>query len=176
MGQVATGRVLLVESEADVAVLSVENPERLAFVTQTTLSVDDTAMIIAALQLRFPSIRGPKREDICYATSNRQQAVKRLAASCSVVLVIGSSNSSNSNRLREVAEYRAAQGYLIDDDRQIDTAWLEGCERVGVTAGASAPELLVKRVIDCLMKLGFSTIEELEAEEERITFSLPSPL
>jgi len=176
MGQVPSERVLLVESEADVALLSVEPTEKLAFVTQTTLSVDDTANIIAALRLRFPSISAPKREDICYATSNRQQAVKQLAVSCSVVLVIGSNNSSNSNRLREVAECGGAQGYLIDDGGQIDSAWLKGCERVGVTAGASAPELLVKSVIDYLKGLGFSTIEEIEAEEERITFSLPLPL
>jgi len=176
IGQVPAGKVLLVESETDVASLSVDNPQQLAFVTQTTLSVDDTATIIAALHLRFPAINAPKREDICYATSNRQQAVKRLAKSCPVVLVIGSSNSSNSNRLREVAECSGAQGFLIDDSSQIDPSWLNKCTRVGVTAGASAPELLVQGVMDDLATLGFSTVERLEAEDEHISFSLPTSL
>jgi len=176
MGQVPSGQALLVESEADVGSVLVENPKKLAFVTQTTLSVDDTANIIAALQVRFPSIVAPTREDICYATSNRQQAVKQLASHCSIVLVIGSNNSSNSNRLREVAEASGAISYLIDDGSQIDASWLHGCNRIGVTAGASAPESLVENVIDRLQALGFSTIETMEAEEERITFSLPAPL
>jgi len=176
MGQVAAGRALLVESEADASTVLVENPEQLAFVTQTTLSVDDTANIIAALQSRFPSIVAPKREDICYATSNRQQAVKQLAERCSVVLVIGSSNSSNSNRLREVAESNGAQSYLIDDSNQINSVWLQGCDQVGVTAGASAPESLVEGVVACLQALGFTTVKSIEAEEEKITFTLPPSL
>ncbi|MDX8412474.1 MAG: 4-hydroxy-3-methylbut-2-enyl diphosphate reductase [Mariprofundales bacterium] len=176
IGQVAAGRALLVESEADVATILVENPEQLAFVTQTTLSVDDTANIIAALQSRFPSIIAPKREDICYATSNRQQAVKKLAERCSVVLVIGSINSSNSNRLREVAESSGAQSYLIDDSNQINLVWLQGCDQVGVTAGASAPESLVEGVIVRLQALGFTTVKSIEAEEEKISFTLPPPI
>ncbi len=176
MGQVAAGKVLLVESASDVGAMVVKDESNLAYVTQTTLSVDDTAHIIAALRAHFPAIVGPKREDICYATSNRQQAVKILAQHCSVVLVIGSINSSNSNRLRETAQQSGAAGYLIDDGSQIDPAWLQGCCQVGVTAGASAPEVLVKTVIQRLMDLGFSMPQEMEAEEEHVFFSLPSTL
>ncbi|MDX8409078.1 MAG: 4-hydroxy-3-methylbut-2-enyl diphosphate reductase, partial [Mariprofundales bacterium] len=134
------------------------------------------AHIIAALQASFPAIIGPKREDICYATSNRQQAVKALAQQCSVVLVIGSINSSNSNRLREAAQQAGAMGYLIDDGSQIDPSWLQECFQVGVTAGASAPEVLVKTVIQRLMNLGFSMPQEMDAEEETVIFTLPPAL
>ncbi len=174
MGQVPGGHVFLVECAEDVAELPFDEREEVAFVTQTTLSVDDTAEIIAVLRRRFPRIHAPKKEDICYATSNRQQAVKRLATDCSVVLVIGSCNSSNSNRLREVAEKSGARGYLIDDETQILPEWLDGCTQVGVTAGASAPEVLVEGVVARLRALGFTDLDELDAEEERVTFTLPS--
>jgi len=176
MGQVDLGRVLLVESRSDVDVLTVNNPDLLAYVTQTTLSIDDASNIIAALQERFPGIHAPKREDICYATTNRQQAVKQLAAQCSVILVIGSSNSSNSNRLRETAQQAGAVSYLIDDSSQIDAAWLMQCQQVGVTAGASAPEVLIKTVIQRLIEIGFSAPAELPAQEETVIFSLPQAL
>jgi 4-hydroxy-3-methylbut-2-enyl diphosphate reductase len=176
MGQAPEGSVLLVSDPADVDALAVENPDRLAYVTQTTLSVDDTADVIAALRQRFPNIQGPKREDICYATSNRQMAVKALAGKVDVVLVIGSKNSSNSNRLREVAERAGCQAHLIDGPADIDPAWLAGDERIGVTAGASAPELLVQQVVDFLRSKGAATVERLAVTEENVIFNLPEEL
>jgi len=154
MGQASAGAVLLVSTPADVDRLQVRNPEKLAYVTQTTLSVNDTADVVAALKERFPRIQGPKRDDICYATTNRQMAVRRLASHCEVVLVIGSGNSSNSNRLREVAEREGAHAWLVDDADDIHPDWFDGAGCVGITAGASAPEALVQGVIDCLKGLG----------------------
>lgn len=170
------GDIYLVEDEQDVADLQVRNPEKLAFVTQTTLSVDDTARVIDALRERFPAIHGPRREDICYATTNRQDAVRQLALECDLVLVVGSPNSSNSNRLRELAERCGAPAYLIDEPGQIDPAWLEGKRSVGVTAGASAPEELVKRVVSHLQSLGGQVPVELAGREENIRFSMPRGL
>ncbi len=170
------GDIYLVEDEADVATLQVRDPETLAFVTQTTLSVDDTARVIDALRDRFPNILGPKREDICYATTNRQDAVRQLALECGLVLVVGSVNSSNSNRLRELAERCGADAYLLDDPSQIDPAWLKGKAAVGVTAGASAPEELVQQVIATLKSLGGAEAEEIPGREENIRFSMPKAL
>jgi 4-hydroxy-3-methylbut-2-enyl diphosphate reductase len=171
MGQVKDG-MHLVENVADVARLVVRDPTQLAYVTQTTLSVDDAATIVAALTQRFPAIVGPKKDDICYATQNRQDAVKLMAPQCDVVIVVGSPNSSNSNRLREVAENLGVSAYLVDDTTQIDTASLRGCKRIGVTAGASAPELLVGKVIETLRSLG-GVVVELDGVEEKISFPLP---
>ncbi|MDX8396096.1 MAG: 4-hydroxy-3-methylbut-2-enyl diphosphate reductase [Mariprofundaceae bacterium] len=176
MGQAPEGSVLLVATPEDVADLQVTNPNKLAFVTQTTLSVDDTADVIAALQQRFPNIQGPKREDICYATSNRQRAVKQLSEKSDVVLVIGSKNSSNSNRLREVAERQGAFAYLIDGPEDIDPSWFENIKNIGISAGASAPEILVERVIEHLHTLGYKQPQVLKVIEENVTFSLPSEL
>jgi len=176
MGQAPEGAVLLVSTPADVMNLHVRSPEKLAYVTQTTLSVDDTAGVIAALKQRFPRIQGPKRDDICYATTNRQQAVKKLASHCEVVLVIGSKNSSNSNRLREVAEREGASAYLVDDASDVHPDWFEGAECVGITAGASAPEALVQGVVDCLGNLGSEGVETLYTVEEQVIFSLPEVL
>jgi 4-hydroxy-3-methylbut-2-enyl diphosphate reductase len=145
-------------------------------VTQTTLSMDDTAKVIAALHARFPKIQGPKTDDICYATQNRQDAVKQLALECDLVLVVGSTNSSNSNRLRELAERCGAQAYLVDNASHVKAEWLESIRAIGVTAGASAPEILVKEVIDKLKSLGAETPQELEGEPENISFSLPKEL
>ncbi|MDW5376191.1 4-hydroxy-3-methylbut-2-enyl diphosphate reductase [Halomonas sp. HP20-15] len=170
------GAVYLVEDEADVAALEVKDPERLAFVTQTTLSMDDTARVIDALRDKFPVIQGPRKDDICYATQNRQDAVRELAADSDLVLVVGSVNSSNSNRLRELAERMGTPAKLIDDASLIEPAWLEGVERIGITAGASAPEVLVKGVIERLRTLGAEIPEELEGREENITFSMPREL
>lgn len=175
MGQSRQG-IYLVETEADIASLHVKDPDRLAYVTQTTLSVDDAAQVIAALKRRFPNIAGPRKNDICYATQNRQDAVKTLASAADIVLVVGSKNSSNSNRLREVAEARGARAYLIDDAGQIDPAWLDGGARIGVTAGASAPEVLVREVIEKLTRDGARRIAQIEGAEERITFVLPKDL
>ena len=172
----AGGRIHLVEDETDVERLAPSDPERLAYVTQTTLSVDDTARIVAALRRRFPAIQGPRRDDICYATQNRQDAVKRLAAVCGLVLVVGSPNSSNSNRLREIAAQRGARAHLVDSPEQIDPAWLEGVERVGVTAGASAPESLVQAVVDWLRARGATRVAELDGPAEDVRFSLPPAL
>ncbi|MDD9885167.1 MAG: 4-hydroxy-3-methylbut-2-enyl diphosphate reductase [Gammaproteobacteria bacterium] len=174
MGQ-AGGGMHLVESVDDVARLQVRDPQRLAFVSQTTLSMDDTARIIEALKARFPAIRGPRKDDICYATQNRQDAVKRLAAECDIVFVVGSPNSSNSNRLREIAAARGVPAYLIDGPAQIQTAWLRGKQCAGVTAGASAPESLVAEVIQRLGRRLDQTIE-LPGPRETIAFSLPSKL
>lgn len=179
MGQYDTskgGRMYLVEDEADVARLDVTDPDNLAFVTQTTLSVDDTARIIDALRQRFPNILGPKREDICYATTNRQDAVRQLALECQLVLVVESVNSSNSNRLRELAERCGTPAHLLDDPAMIDPAWLKGKKAVGVTAGASAPEELVHQVIARLRELGGEDAHEIPGREENIRFSMPRAL
>ena len=169
-------RVHLVEKPADVEKLEVSDPKRLAYVTQTTLSVDDTAVIIDALRARFPKIMGPRKDDICYATQNRQDAIRGLAGQCDVVLVVGSANSSNSNRLRELAEIVGARSYLIDGADDIEPSWLDGCTAVGVSAGASAPESLVLDVVARLRELGGQGAEELAGREENITFVLPALL
>lgn len=166
----------LVESVADVAALTVKNPQQLYYVTQTTLSVDDTKAIIAALQQRFPAIHGPKKDDICYATQNRQEAVKVLAEACQVVLVVGSVTSSNSNRLRELAERHQCAAYLIDNAGEIEPTWLQHCDTVGVTAGASAPEVLVQEVIASLRALGATAVEDIGSVKETIEFALPKLL
>ena len=179
MGQYDTsngGAIYLVEDEADVQNLRVKNEQKLAYVTQTTLSMDDTARIIDALRDRFPYIQGPRKDDICYATQNRQDAVKTLAGECDVVLVVGSPNSSNSNRLRELAERMGCEAHLLDDATQLEPAWFEGKNRIGVTAGASAPEILVTQVLDGLSKMGASQPVELEGIPENITFSIPREL
>jgi 4-hydroxy-3-methylbut-2-enyl diphosphate reductase len=175
MGQADEG-MHLVETVADVDRLQVANPGLLAYVSQTTLSVDDTAEIIAALKNRFPNIIEPKKGDICYATTNRQEAVKFMAPQVEVVIVVGSPNSSNSNRLREVAEKKGTPAYMIDNASQIDPAWLEGKLRVGVTAGASAPEVLVQAVIDRLKELGAKSVRALDGVQEAVTFPLPKGL
>ena len=179
MGQYDTshgGRIYLVETPADVDRLQVRHPERLAFVTQTTLSVDDTAVVIDALQKRFPSLTGPRKEDICYATQNRQDAVKSLVKRCDIVLVVGSPTSSNSNRLREIAEKAGIPGYLIDGPEDMREEWFEGKACVGVTAGASAPEVLVKRVVNKLEDWGGQIAEEVAGRTENVVFSLPKIL
>ena len=170
------GDIYLVENEADVANLEVKDPANLAYVTQTTLSMDDTAKVIDALRGKFPEIKGPKKDDICYATQNRQDAVKELAAECDVVLVVGSVNSSNSNRLRELAERMNAEAYLIDGAHEIQAQWFADCQRVGVTAGASAPEVLVQQVIDRLRELGGKPPQEIAGVQENIVFSMPKEL
>lgn len=175
MGQCAEG-MYLVESVEDVNALEPADPERIAFVTQTTLSVDDASEIISALKARFPSIREPKKQDICYATQNRQDAVKFMAPQCDVVIVVGSPNSSNSNRLREVAQKRGVPAYMVDAPEQIDPAWVEGKRRIGVTAGASAPEVLAQAVIGRLRELGVRNVRALEGIEESIAFPLPRGL
>ncbi|MGB7193557.1 4-hydroxy-3-methylbut-2-enyl diphosphate reductase [Collimonas pratensis] len=175
MGQ-TEGGMHLVETVADVAKLQVANPELLAYVSQTTLSVDDTADVIAALKQRFPLITEPKKGDICYATTNRQQAVKFMAPQVDVVIVVGSPNSSNSNRLREVAEKRGTAAYMVDNAEQIDPAWLQGKSRIGVTAGASAPEILVQAVIDRLTAYGAKSVRTLEGAEENVIFPMPKGL
>ena len=175
MGQAGDG-MYLVETAADVAALEVKDPGQLAYVTQTTLSVDDAEAVVSALKARFPAIVGPKKDDICYATQNRQDAVKLMASECDVVLVVGSPNSSNSNRLREVAVNRGAQAYLVDNAEQVDPAWIAGKDRIGVTAGASAPEVLVAAVIDRLRDLGAGSVVQLEGVVERVTFPLPREL
>lgn len=175
MGQAEEG-MHLVETIDDVAKLQVSNPENLAYVSQTTLSVDDTAEIIEALKARFPAIQEPKKGDICYATTNRQEAVKFMAPQVEVVVVVGSPNSSNSNRLREVARKMGTPAYMVDRADQIDPAWLDGHRRIGVTAGASAPEVLVQAVIDRLKELGAKSVRPLEGVEENVTFPLPKGL
>ena len=172
----AGGAIYLVEDESQVALLEVCTPDKLSYVTQTTLSMDDTARVIDALRERFPAIQGPRKDDICYATQNRQDAVKQLAASCDLMLVVGSPNSSNSNRLRELAERMGAEAYLLDGVEDIDPQWLQGKQRIGVTAGASAPEVLVQDVIDGLRKLGASAPIEVAGRPENVTFSLPREL
>lgn len=170
------GRIYLVEDEDDVARLQVKDAANLAFVTQTTLSMDDTAKVIDALRMHFPEIQGPRKDDICYATQNRQDAVRELADGCDLVLVVGSPNSSNSNRLRELSERVGTPAYLIDNAEQIDPSWLDGVTAVGVTAGASAPEVLVQGVIERLKALGATAPVELDGREETITFSMPKEL
>ena len=179
MGQYNTdegGKIYLVESVADVSRLKVENPEKLSYVTQTTLSMDDTAKIIAALVMRFPTIQGPRKEDICYATQNRQDAVKQLALECDLLLVVGSPNSSNSNRLKELAERLGCESYLIDGVDDIDPVWLEDRLRLGITAGASAPEVLVQQVVERLQEISHLEPVEVEGVEENIVFSMPREL
>ena len=179
MGQYDTsngGAIYLVENESDVEKLRVRDPSNLTYVTQTTLSVDDTSRVIDALRAKFPEIRGPRKDDICYATQNRQDAVKQLALECDLVLVVGSPNSSNSNRLRELAERCGAESYLVDGPDCIDVAWLEDKKVVGITAGASAPEVLVERVIQHLRDLGASDPNEVAGIPENISFSLPKEL
>jgi 4-hydroxy-3-methylbut-2-enyl diphosphate reductase len=172
MGQSTSG-MYLVESEEDVAKLDVADPGRLAYVTQTTLSIDDCERIVAALKVRFPAIVGPKKDDICYATQNRQDAVKFMAPKCDVVIVVGSPNSSNSNRLREVARNLGREAYLVDKADELKAEWIEGKKTIGVTAGASAPEVLVHEVILRLQALGASRVRELEGIDEKVTFPLP---
>ena len=175
MGQSEAG-MYLVEDAADVAELRVTNPDKLAYVTQTTLSVDDAARVVTALRARFPNISGPKKDDICYATQNRQDAVKKLSAECDLVLVVGSPNSSNSNRLREVARNIGLDAYMVDNAGQIDPAWLVGKQRIGITAGASAPEVLVEGVVTRLKELGANSVTPLEGIEEKVNFPLPRAL
>jgi len=170
------GAIYLVEDEADVASLVVNNPNKLSYVTQTTLSMDDTAKVINALRTRFPNIEGPRKDDICYATQNRQDAVKQLALENDLVLVVGSVNSSNSNRLKELAERCGSDSYLIDGADDIQPKWLVGKSSIGITAGASAPEVLVKAVIQRLESLGAASVTELPGEEESVRFSLPKEL
>lgn len=175
LGQSDQG-MYLVETVADVDALTVSDPDNVAFVTQTTLSVDDAEMVAQALRVRFPNIIEPKKSDICYATQNRQDAVKIMAPDCDLVLVVGSPNSSNSNRLREVAERRGATAYLIDDPDMIQPTWLDGSRRVGVTAGASAPEILVEQVITRLKELGAVSVRTLKGTPENVSFPLPREL
>jgi len=170
------GCIYLVQSIADVAPLSVRDPGRLAFVTQTTLSVDDTAAIVAALRERFPSLEAPRREDICYATQNRQDAVKQLLEHCDLLIVVGSRSSSNSNRLRELADRAGVPGYLVDGAADLRREWLEGKSAVGVTAGASAPEVQVLEVVERLRSWGAELPSELAGREERVVFGLPRAL
>jgi 4-hydroxy-3-methylbut-2-enyl diphosphate reductase len=176
MGQLPEGAVALVETVADARTFTPRDPANVAFVTQTTLSVDDTAEIVAALRARFPAIAAPHKEDICYATTNRQEAVKTVAARSEVLLVLGSANSSNSVRLAEVGQRSGARAYLIDDAAGLDLAWLEGVTVVGVTAGASAPEVLVQGVIDRLGESFTVSVEEIDAERETVSFKLPKAL
>jgi 4-hydroxy-3-methylbut-2-enyl diphosphate reductase len=172
----AGGKIYLVESVADALGLQVQNPDNLSYVTQTTLSMDDTSKVIDALRGRFPSIQGPRKKDICYATQNRQDAVKQLALECDLLLVVGSPNSSNSNRLRELAERLGCVSYLIDSVDDIETSWFEDKSRFGITAGASAPEVLVEQVIEKLREICHVAPEELEGVEENIVFSMPRDL
>ena len=175
MGQASSG-MHLVETVEDVATLRVASPERLSYVTQTTLSVDDARAIVAALKARFPSIHGPKKDDICYATQNRQAAVKFMAPQCDVVIVVGSPNSSNSNRLREVAQHMGAQAYMVDRAADLKPEWIAGKRRIGVTAGASAPQVLVDELIARLKSLGAQNVRTLPGITERVVFSLPREL
>ena len=175
MGQSAGG-MYLVENVADVAGLEVQDADNLSFVTQTTLSVDDAREIVEALKVRFPGIVGPKTDDICYATQNRQDAVKTLARQCEVVIVVGSPNSSNSNRLREVALNQGVRAYMVDNADELEAGWLAGASVVGVTAGASAPEVLVGQVIERLKSLGAESVQELSGIAEKVVFPLPKPL
>ena len=175
LGQ-AEGDIYLVETVDDVAALVVKDPGNLAYVTQTTLSVDDTARIVTALKARFPALKGPKKDDICYATQNRQDAVKALAQGCEVVLVVGSRNSSNSTRLREVAALQGARAYMIDGPQDLRREWLEGVDRVGLTAGASAPETLVQQVVDRLRAWGAERVTEQAGVTEHVSFPVPKAL
>ncbi len=176
MGQCSGGRIHLVQEVQDIEDLRIQNPDRLAYVTQTTLSMDDTQSIVQALQARFPKIQGPRKSDICYATQNRQNAVRELAKRCDLVLVVGSPNSSNSNRLREIAEKCGTQAHLIDGPEDIARNWLRDRQRVGVTAGASAPEVLVAQVIRRLREWGCDRVEEQSGIRESVVFGLPKAL
>lgn len=170
------GRIYLVEDEQQAQALIVDKPGQLSYVTQTTLSMDDTARVIDTLRARFPDIEGPRKNDICYATQNRQDAVKLLAGNCDLVLVVGSPNSSNSNRLRELADRMGAEAYLLDRAEDIDSSWLQGKTNIGVTAGASAPEVLVQEVVDTLQSMGADVSVELEGRPENVFFPLPREL
>jgi 4-hydroxy-3-methylbut-2-enyl diphosphate reductase len=170
------GEIYLVETPADVAALEPKHPGNIAYSTQTTLSIDDTKAVIAALRAKFPAIQGPRHDDICYATQNRQDAVRRLAETCDLVLVVGSPNSSNSNRLRELAQKQGVDAYLIDDAQDIRREWLDGRNRIGVTAGASAPESLVQGVVARLREWGASSVNSLAGDPETMTFALPREL
>lgn len=175
MGQ-SDGGMYLVESPDDVATLKVTDPEKLAYVTQTTLSIDDAATIVEALRARFPSILAPKSDSICYATQNRQDAVKLMAKDCDLVIIVGSPNSSNSNRLREVAQNQGIEAYMVDNASQLDAAWVSGKRRIGISAGASAPEVLVKEVVLKLRSLTNAEVEELRGVVENVVFQLPKNL
>jgi 4-hydroxy-3-methylbut-2-enyl diphosphate reductase len=175
LGQ-SDGGMYLVETPKDVASLQVNDPNKLAYVTQTTLSVDDAARVVDALRARFPNITGPKKDDICYATQNRQDAVKALAPQCDVVIVVGSPTSSNSNRLREVAEHLGVPAYMVDNANEVDPQWVAGKNRVGLTAGASAPEVLVRAVVERLNQLGISSVADLDGVQEKVGFPLPKGL
>jgi 4-hydroxy-3-methylbut-2-enyl diphosphate reductase len=175
MGE-APEHIVLVETEADVDALEVADPTKIAYISQTTLSVDETRSIINRLREKFPHITGPRTDDICYATTNRQAAVKQMAPLCDLVLVIGSRNSSNSNRLVEVARDHGAQSHLIDNEAQVDEAWLEGVETVGITSGASAPEELVSRLVDFFRERGVSDVSEFEVVKEDVRFMLPKTI
>ncbi len=175
MGQ-SEGGMYLVETVDDVARLEVGSPDQLSYVTQTTLSMDDAQVVINALKARFPQIQGPKKDDICYATQNRQDAVKALAEQCDLVVVVGSPNSSNSRRLKEVAAGRGIEAYLIDGAGEIQESWLTGKQRVGVTAGASAPEILVRQVVDRIRELSGAEVGQLQGAEENVSFALPREL
>ncbi len=175
MGQAESG-MHLVETLQDVETLKVRSPDKLAYVTQTTLSVDDAKAIVAALKARFANIQGPKKDDICYATQNRQDAVKFMAPQCDVVIVVGSPNSSNSNRLREVAEHMGAEAYMVDSAADLRPEWIAGKRRVGVTAGASAPEVLVNRLVERLKELGAESVRPLPGISEHVVFTLPRAL
>ena len=170
------GRIYLVEDVADVQALVVDQPENLAYTTQTTLSVDDTKAVIEAMRAKFPAILGPRHDDICYATQNRQDAVRELAKTCDLVLVVGSVNSSNSNRLRELAEREGVEAHLIDGAPEINPVWVEGKQHIGITAGASAPEVLVRGVIERLHELGAKQVRDLDGEPEDMVFALPKEL
>ena len=174
--EAGTGQIYLVEDLDDVATLQVEQPDNVSFTTQTTLSVDDTRGIIDALKARYPGIQGPKNDDICYATQNRQDAVRELSARCDLVLVVGSVNSSNSNRLRELAERQGVEAHLIDGADEIDPAWVAGRTRIGITAGASAPEVLVQDVLTRLRELGAGSVSNLDGKPENMVFALPKEL
>lgn len=175
MGE-APDHIVLVETEADVDTLEIENTEKIAYISQTTLSVDETRAIIARLREKFPSITGPRTDDICYATTNRQLAVKQLARACDLVLVIGSQNSSNSRRLVDVTRDLGTDSHLIDHEGQVDEAWLEGKRVVGITSGASAPEELVQRLVEFFRARGTESVEELEVVKEDVRFMLPKPI
>ncbi len=175
MGQSRDG-MCLVETPEDVRSLKVGTPDSLSFVTQTTLSVDDASVVIAALKEQFPEIQGPKKDDICYGAQNRQDAVKSLAGQCDLVIVVGSPNSSNSRRLKEVAVARGIDGYLVDGPEEIDPAWLPGKQRIGVTAGASAPEILVQRVVNRIRQLTGAEVGQLAGVDEGVSFPLPKGL
>lgn len=176
MGQAEEGGMILVETPEDVAALQVSDPSKLAYVTQTTLSVDDAAVVVDALRTRFPDIVGPKKDDICYATQNRQDAVKEMTDECDLVLVVGSPNSSNSNRLREVAVQRGIPAYMVDNADEIRPEWLEGHRRVGLTAGASAPEVLVSAVLERLRSMGDLEVTAMDGKPEHMVFQLPAEL